>query len=305
MSLQKERSIISDEKEHTMKKKEFVEGKAPAVKKGLLIGGILLVAVLAVGSCFAVIPAGHTGVVSTFGQVSEVVMQEGLNTKLPWQRVNQIDNRVVKLEVETEAFSSDLQPISVSVAVNYRVATSVSYKVYKNIGKDYESILVMPTTQEILKSVLSEYTAEEAVDSRNEITTKIMSEMTDALTDDGITITAVNITDFDLSEEYLAAVEAKVTAQQNLEKATTEQQQQTMIQEQEAERQRIKADADLYAAQKQAEANEALASSLSDTLVEYYKIQQWDGKLPVVSGGTSIIGMDMEDLTDQSSDDAS
>lgn len=265
------------------------------MKRGILIGVIALVVLLGISSCFAIIPAGHTGVVSTFGRVSEDVLQEGFNWKLPWQQVTQIDNRVVKLNVDTEAFSSDLQSISVSAAINYRVATSVSYKVYKNIGKDYEGILVEPTTQEILKSVLSEYTAEDAVDSRNEITERILNEMTTALEGDGITITAVNITNFDLSDEYLAAVEAKVTAQQELERATTEQQQQTMVQQQEAERAKIKADADLYAAQKQAEANQALAESLSESLVEYYKIQQWDGKLPTVSGATPIISMDLED----------
>lgn len=270
--------------------------KAPKnLRRVLIILAAVILILALVCSFFVIIPAGHTGVVSTFGQVSEDVLQEGLNTKLPWQKVTKIDNRIVKLEVDTEAFSSDLQPIDVSVAVNYRVATSVSYKVYKNIGQNYEEVLVLPTTQEILKSVLSEYTAEEAVDSRNEITGKIVSEMCAMLEPDGITITAVNITNFDLSDEYLAAVEAKVTAQQNLEKATTEQQQQTMVQQQEAERQKIQADADLYTAQKQAEANQALSESLSEPLVEYYKIQQWDGKLPTVSGGTSLITMDLDE----------
>ncbi len=93
----------------------------------------------------------------------------------------------------------------------------------------------------------------------------------------------------------IPAGHTKVTAQQNLEKASTEQEQQAMIQQQEAERQKIQADADLYTAQKQAEANQALSESLSDPLVEYYKIQQWDGKLPTVSGGTSLITMDLDE----------
>lgn len=88
----------------------------------LLAGGILL-------STFTVVSAGHTGVVSTFGQVSEDVLQEGFHFKAPWQRVTKMDNRIVKLEVSTEAFSSDLQTVSVNLAVNYRVDTSMSYSI--------------------------------------------------------------------------------------------------------------------------------------------------------------------------------
>ena len=45
--------------------------------------------------------------------------------------------------------------------------------------------------------------------------------------------------------------------------------------EAEAQKTAIKAEA-------QAEANKKIAESLSDTLIEYQKIQKWDGKLPAV-----------------------
>ena len=45
------------------------------------------------------------------------------------------------------------------------------------------------------------------------------------------------------------------------------------------------------AAEAQAEANRKLAESLSDTLIEYQKIQKWDGKLPTVSGGNALVSI--------------
>lgn len=42
----------------------------------------------------------------------------------------------------------------------------------------------------------------------------------------------------------------------------------------------------------QAEANRKLAESLSDTLIDYQKIQKWDGKLPTVSGGNALVSID-------------
>ena len=38
--------------------------------------------------------------------------------------------------------------------------------------------------------------------------------------------------------------------------------------------------------------NRKLAESLSDTLIDYQKIQKWDGKLPTVSGGNALVSID-------------
>ena len=58
---------------------------------------------------------------------------------------------------------------------------------------------------------------------------------------------------------------------------------------------KIQADAAEYAGQKDAAVNEALAKSLTDVLLKYYEIKQWDGKLPEylvqgVDGVSPIIG---------------
>ena len=81
----------------------------------------IVLAVIMLLSCTTVIKAGHTGVISTFGKINENVLQEGFNFKAPWQKIIKMDNRIVKMEVATEAFSSDLQTVSVNLAVNYRV----------------------------------------------------------------------------------------------------------------------------------------------------------------------------------------
>ena len=46
------------------------------------------------------------------------------------------------------------------------------------------------------------------------------------------------------------------------------------------------------AADAQAEANRKIAESLSDSLIEYQKIQKWDGRLPTVSGGNALVSID-------------
>lgn len=116
--------------------------------------------------------------------------------------------------------------------------------------------------------------------------------------------TDVNIIDFDFSDTYISAIEAKQVAQQTYEKAKTEQNQLTMEKQAEAERQVIAANAALevskieaeaveYAGQKKAAENKAIASSLSSQLIDYYTVQQWDGKLPTVTDGTPFISMQL------------
>lgn len=118
---------------------EDYEVTKKSVKKAMTgVVAIVLVAILCL-TCITVIPSGHTGVVTVFGKVSSTVMQEGFHVKAPWQSVHKMDNRVVKLEVSTEAFSKDLQTVETKLAVNYRLDTSMSFHVYKNIGKDFEN----------------------------------------------------------------------------------------------------------------------------------------------------------------------
>ena len=63
------------------------------------------------------------------------------------------------------------------------------------------------------------------------------------------------------------------------------------IKEAEAEAQKLAADAAKYAGEKEAEANKALAESLTEALIKYYEALGWDGKLPetVVSGTDTIL----------------
>ena len=81
--------------------------------KKIIIPAIIIVvlAVLAFNA-FTVVGAGHTGVVVTLGKVNEGTLQEGMHFKIPFiQEVVKIDNRIQKIEVNTEAFSKDLQSV--------------------------------------------------------------------------------------------------------------------------------------------------------------------------------------------------
>lgn len=185
------------------------------------------------------------------------------------QKVVKINNRIQKLEVQTEAFSKDLQSVQTVLAINYRVDTAKSYSIYKNIGVNYETVLVVPAVNEVLKAITAIYTAEESVTNRVLISEGLVEQLNAKLNDAGLYVTDVNIIDFDFSDAFLNAIEEKQVAQQQLLKAETEKQ--TAITNAEAE------------------ANRSVSASLTDQIIQNKTVEKWDGKLPTVTGGSGMI----------------
>ncbi len=252
-------------------------------KKTIAIVIAVLAVVIILFNSITIVDAGHTGVINTLGHVSENVLQEGIHLKVPFiQTIIKMDNRIVKLEVETEAFSKDLQTVETKLAINYRVSKDKSYAIYKNVGSDYETILVSPAVNEVLKAITAKYTAEESVANRSLISQGLIEELNNKLNKNGIYVEDVNIINFEFSEAYIAAIEEKQVAEQRLLKARTEKEEAIVKAEAEAETLRIQSEA-------QAKANNILSKSLNENLIKYEMMKKWNGELPMVTDGNTII----------------
>lgn len=261
---------------------------------GIIIAVVLLL-VVALNS-FAIVPGGSTGVVVTLGKISDNVLQEGLHFKIPFvQQINKISNKIQVVEVEAAAVSKDLQTVSSTIAVNYRIGYESSANVFKNIGAHYDQVVLLPAVQESMKSVSAKYTAEELITKRAQVGQEIKEALENKVGSYGIVIENFNIVNFDFTEEFNKAIEAKQVAEQNLIKTKTEQEQAIVVAEANAKQKVIAAEAEAAAitakAQAQADANNLINKSLNPNLIEYEKINKWNGILPQVSGGTPIIDM--------------
>ena len=265
----------------------------PKIKRYIILGVAALLVVFLAFNAFTIVDAGHTGVVVTMGKVNEGVLQEGMHFKIPFiQNVVKIDNRIQKLEVQTEAFSKDLQSVDTTLAINYRVDTAKSYSIYKNIGANYESVLVTPAVNEVLKAITATYTVEETVTNRALISDGLVEGLNDKLNYIGLYVTDVNIIDFDFSEAFITAIEEKQVAQQQLLKAETEKKTAITNAEADAEAAKVRAEGE-------AEANKTLSQSLTAEVIENKKIEKWNGELPKVSGSDGTI-IDLGDVSNSS-----
>ena len=167
-------------------------------------------------------PAGNTGVVLTLGKVSETVLQEGFHIKAPFiQSVEVMSNKIQVYETGATAVSKDLQSVSSNIAVNYKIGYESSANIFQKIGRDYQSIILMPAVQESMKSVTARYTAEQLITERAIVGEEIKSTLENKVSEYGIIIEKFNIVNFDFSAEFNQAIEAKQVAEQNLIKTKT------------------------------------------------------------------------------------
>ena len=272
----------------------------------LVLGMIIDIVNPAYGWC-ATVPAGHVGVVEHFGQVKESTLQPGFHMTGYFEHVHPVDIRTQRHNYQTEAFSSDIQQVGLTIAVNENISPDAAYKIYTTVGMNYLENLLEPRLMENAKVVISKYTAESLIANREKLSAEVLIKMQADMAQYGIYVSAISIENIDFTDQYEAAIEAKQVATQEKQKAQTEQERMTMEETQQAERkriaaqaaadvQKIDADAEAYAlqvkAEAEAEANKKINQSLTADLVEYKKILTWDGKLPTItSGGTPILNM--------------
>ena len=284
--------------------KFFYDEKMDEFRWGHIIGSVvaLIVTIILAFSMIKTVPTGYTGILTTFGKVEPNTVSAGVHVIAPWQKIVKLDNRTQKVSVETDTFSKDIQQVKVSLAVNFCIDQATAQELYKTVGVNYYESVVLPRILENVKAVVAEYSAENLVAKRGELSDEILTRLTDDAAAYGINIISISVEDIDFTDEFTDAVERKQVATQNKLAAETEQAQKTMEEQAAADRAvisakakaeqdviaanaelevtKIQAEAALYAGEKEAEMNKRIAESLTPNLVKYYYIKQWDGILP-------------------------
>ena len=284
--------------------KFFYDEKMDEFRWGHIIGCFvaLIVALILAFSMIKTVPTGYTGILTTFGKVEPNTVSAGVHVIAPWQKIVKLDNRTQKVSVETDTFSKDIQQVKVSLAVNFCIDQATAQELYKTVGVNYYESVVLPRILENVKAVVAEYSAENLVAKRGELSDEILTRLTDDAAAYGINIISISVEDIDFTDEFTDAVERKQVATQNKLAAETEQAQKTMEEQAAADRAvisakakaeqdviaanaelevtKIQAEAALYAGEKEAEMNKRIAESLTPNLVKYYYIKQWEGVLP-------------------------
>jgi len=264
---------------------EKIVNMTPKMKMGksffTLILVIAVIVVLALNS-FVIVNAGQRGIVLQLGAVRPVVLSEGLHFKIPFvQNVVPVEVRVQKSQTEQTAASKDLQTVSTTVAVNFHLDPNQVNKLYQHVGLAYGERIVDPAIGESVKAITAQYTAEELISKRSEVSSKIKEILSAKLATYYMVLDEINITEFKFSEEFNNAIEQKQIAEQQALKANLDLQRIEIEAKQKIEQ--AKAEAESLRLQKQEVTPELV--QLREIEAKLKAIEKWDGKLPNVTGG--------------------
>lgn len=304
------------------------------MKKGT-IGAVFLGIVMVVGlilgfMCMERVPAGYVGVVYNMsGGVDGEILTQGWHLVSPTKKVTTYSIGIEQSYLTSEnkgdsendeSFNiptSDGKTVKVNLEFSYRfdpekvTDTFVQFK--GRSGESVKNTFIKPKIMAWTQEVSATYPVTDIFgDKRTEINAELDTYLKEKFAPYGIIIDTVNFTDISVDDETAAAIQKKVTAQQELELANIEAQTAKIQAEKDkevalieaeknkeassiqAEQARIKAqgeaDAKKIAAEAEAEANRKIAESLTPELIEKIKYEQWNGELPQVQGsGTSIV----------------
>lgn len=226
------------------------------------------------------IPAGYQGVLLRFGAL-QGSLSPGIHAIIPgMNEVVLMESRTQKKEVQATAASKDLQIVTTTIALNFRLDASQVPKIYASVGPGYVERIIDPAIQESIKVVTSKFTAEELIRSRQQVKSEVEADVTKRLSAYHIIVepSGLNIVNFDFSAEFNKAIEAKQVAQQEAEK------QKFVLQQAELQKQ-----TEIARAQGAAESARLRATALQvaggNLVIARDWIEKWDGQLPSVSGG--------------------
>jgi len=148
------------------------------------------------------------------------VYGEGTHFKMPFaQYPHHFDVRCQPRQISTHTGTKDMQMVNISLRVLSRPVNDMLPTIYKTLGLDYEFRVLPSVGNEVLKSVVAKYNADELLTRRQEVSDTIRNELVERASEFSIMLDDVSITHLTFGKEFTAAIEAKQVAQQDSERA--------------------------------------------------------------------------------------
>lgn len=296
---------------------------------GMVIGVVLIAAIVLGYMCMQRVPAGYVGVVYEMsGGVDGEVLTQGWHIVSPTKDVTLYSTGIEQSYLTSEnkgdsendeSFNiptSDGKTVKVNLEFSYRFnpdrVTDTFIQFKGRSGEEVKNSFIKPKIMAWTQEISATYPVTDIFgDKRTEINNRLDTYLKEKFEPYGIIIDTVNFTDISVDGETAAAIQKKVTAQQELELANVQSQTAKVQAEKDkqvaiigaekeketasiqAEQAKIKAQGDAnakkIASDAEAEANKKIAGSLTPELIEKIKYEKWNGELPQVQGDTMPI----------------
>lgn len=178
-----------------------------------------IAAIILIFGGFYIVDPGHRGVLVTNGSVAITFKPEGLGFKLPIvSAIQLVDVRQQSRELKSECYSVDLQQVSATIKVLYRVPEASVVTIFQKFAGDPFDNLIAPRAHEALKEVTASRSAERIVKEREAVKVEGLAALRKKV-GDLLVIEDLVIENLDLSKDLENAIESKMVQQQEKEKA--------------------------------------------------------------------------------------
>jgi regulator of protease activity HflC (stomatin/prohibitin superfamily) len=231
----------------------------------------------------AIVPAGNRGVLLTWGKVENRILPEGISMITPFvNQVQLVSVQTMKFSATASSASADLQIVTTEVTLNYHIDPAQVNSIYQQLTMAYEDRVIAPAIQEAIKASTARYTAEELITKRPLVKDAIETSLKEKLSNHGIIVDSVFLTDFKFSEGFEKAIEDKVTAQQLALKAENDLKRISVEAEQVVAAAKGQAEAKLTVATAEAKAIQLQGESLRQNpeIIRLRAVEKWTGLMP-------------------------
>ncbi|MDD5640282.1 MAG: prohibitin family protein [Syntrophales bacterium] len=197
----------------------------------------VILAVFLIPSMVRMVPAGHVGVLVLFGKVHGTI-PEGVHLVNPLTTMELMSVRTKEVFEHAEAPSKEGLNVSLEVSCLYHLMPDQADRLYRQIGTNYEEVVVKPQFRAAIRGVTVRHEAKDLYTSSRElIATEITEDLVEDMRKRGIIVEKILLRQIQLPKSVVEAINAKLAADQDAQRMRFVLQKE----KQEAERKRIEA----------------------------------------------------------------
>jgi len=151
--------------------------------------------------------------------IQRAVIKEGTHFKFPYFQDPKIfDVRTRPRAIPTVTGTRDLQMVNITLRLLSRPDVEKLPTIYQQLGLDYDERILPSIANEVLKSVVAQYDAEELLKKREIVSQEVKEQLTARANDFHIQLEDISITHLTFGKEFASAIEKKQVAQQEAER---------------------------------------------------------------------------------------
>mmetsp|Transcript_11455 Transcript_11455/g.27358 ORF Transcript_11455/g.27358 Transcript_11455/m.27358 type:complete len:286 (+) Transcript_11455:564-1421(+) len=185
------------------------------------LAGVGAAGAFTVSQCIYNVDGGERAVMfdQLRGGVRPDVTGEGTHFLIPVvQRPIIFDIRTKPREIPSVTGTKDLQMVNIKLRVLWRPIIGELPKLYRELGTDFDERVLPSIGNEVLKSIVAQYNAEELLSKRAEVSQRIKVEMMKRAQVFHLEFDDVAITHLTFGREFMHAIESKQVASQEAER---------------------------------------------------------------------------------------